>query len=69
MGKYLLEMFSVSLLLTLALELPIAWCFGLRHKKEMLLVVLLNVLTNCAVNEFVGVGVPDDPLWQLLSHI
>ena len=62
MGKYLLEMFSVTLLLTLALELPIAWCFGLRHKKEMLLVVLLNVLTNPAAVLLHWLGIPQIPI-------
>ena len=46
MAKYLLEMFAVSLLLTLLLEVPLAWCMGLRRSKELLLVLMVNVLTN-----------------------
>ena len=62
MEKYLLEMFTVSLLVTLLLELPIAWCFGLRHKREVLLVVLVNVLTNPAAVLLHFLGVPQIPI-------
>ena len=43
---YLIRMFGVSLILTLVTELAIAFVFGLRTGKNMLLVVLVNVLTN-----------------------
>ena len=43
---YLIRMFGVSLMLTLVTELAIAFVFGLRTGKNMLLVVLVNVLTN-----------------------
>ena len=43
---YLIRMFGISLALTLATELAIAFLFGLRTRKNMLLVVLVNVLTN-----------------------
>lgn len=47
MRDYLLEMFLVSLLLTIAVELAVAIvCFAIRGKNKILLVTLVNVLTN-----------------------
>lgn len=47
MRDYLLEMFLVSLLLTIAVELAVAFvCFAIRGKNKILLVTLVNVLTN-----------------------
>ena len=46
MGVYLVEMFGISLTLTLAIELPAAAVCGMRTKKGLLLVGLVNVLTN-----------------------
>lgn len=43
---YLICMFGISLALTLVTELAIAFLFGLRTRKNVLLVVLVNVLTN-----------------------
>ncbi|MBD5529983.1 MAG: hypothetical protein HDR02_16525 [Lachnospiraceae bacterium] len=43
---YLIRMFGISLALTLATELAIAFLFGLRTRKNVLLVVLVNMLTN-----------------------
>lgn len=43
---YLVRMFGISLMLTLAIELAIAFLFGMRTGKGMLLVVLVNVFTN-----------------------
>ncbi len=43
---YLIEMFGVSLLLTLLIEGIVSRLFGLCRKREMLLVILINVLTN-----------------------
>ena len=48
MTKYLLEMFAVSLAMTLLIELPISRVMGMRGRKLLLLVVLVNVLTNPA---------------------
>lgn len=45
---YLIRMFGVSLMLTLAAELAIAFVVGVRTRKNLLLVVLVNVLTNPA---------------------
>ena len=62
MAKYLLEMFSVSLILTFLLELPIVWCFGLRRWKEILLVILINILTNPAAVLLHWLGIPQLPI-------
>ena len=35
-----------SLLLTLAVELPVAWLLGFRSRRELLAVTLVNVVTN-----------------------
>lgn len=43
---YLIEMFGVSLLLTLIIEGVITGLWGLRSSKAIVLVVLINVLTN-----------------------
>lgn len=62
MGKYLLEMFAISLVLTLLFELPVAWCFGMRHRKEILLTVLVNILTNPAAVLLHWLGIPQIPI-------
>lgn len=46
MAGYLIRMFGVSLALTVVIELAVAWLFGMRMRKYMLLVALVNVLTN-----------------------
>lgn len=48
MGSYLLQMFGISLLLTLLIEWLVALLWGLRGKKEFLLVTLVNIVTNPA---------------------
>lgn len=48
MGVYLLKMFGISLLLTLLLECLFAFVWGLRRKKDFLLVTLVNIVTNPA---------------------
>lgn len=53
-----LEMFGVSLLLTLILEIPIAFCFGIRGRKGVLLVILVNILTNPAAVLLCRLGAP-----------
>lgn len=42
------NMFAVSLILTIIIECSLARVWGLRTKKEMLLVLLVNILTNPA---------------------
>lgn len=46
MGSYVLQMFGVSLLLTLFIEWFLGFLWGLRGKKEFLLVTLVNIVTN-----------------------
>ncbi len=41
-----LTIFIKPLLLTLFFEVGAAWCLGIRHRKDLLLVVLVNILTN-----------------------
>ncbi len=48
MAGFFLEMFGISLGLTLAVELPICWALGLRRRRGVLLAVLVNILTNPA---------------------
>ena len=62
MGRYLLEMFGISLLLTLALELPAAYCFGYRSIRKLLLVLLVNVLTNPAAVLLHWLGIAQLPI-------
>ena len=59
----ILTLFGVSLGLTLVFELAFAFCFGLRSGGELLLVVLVNVLTNpAAVWLHWCFGIPQIPL-------
>lgn len=62
MTSYLLEMFGISLALTLILELPIGFCFGYRSRKILLLVALVNVLTNPVAVLLNWLGVPQIPI-------
>ena len=62
MTAYLLEMFAVSLMLTLVLELTAGFCFGYRSKKLLLLVLLVNILTNPAAALLHWLGVPQIPV-------
>ena len=48
MGNYLLQMFGISLLLTLLIEWLVAFLWGIRGKKGLLLVTLVNIVTNPA---------------------
>ena len=62
MEKYLLEMFAVSLIMTLLVEIPISRVMGLRGNKHLLLLVLVNVLTNPAAVLLHWLGVPQIPI-------
>lgn len=42
----IISMFAISLVLTLIIESAVARVWGLKTKKEMLLVLLVNILTN-----------------------
>ena len=55
-------MYGISLLLTLLLELSIARCMGIRGRKYILLVVLVNVLTNPAAVLLHWLGLPQIPI-------
>ena len=59
---YLVKMFGISLALTLALELPLARMLGLRGRKHLLLVLLVNVLTNPAAVLLHYLGMPQLPV-------
>ncbi|MBQ8821295.1 MAG: hypothetical protein IJZ82_01500 [Lachnospiraceae bacterium] len=48
MGTYLLQMFGGSLLLTVFIEGLVGFLWGLRGKKNFILVILINFLTNPA---------------------
>ena len=43
---YLIEMFGVSLLLTLIIEFAVAWLFRIPFGREWLPILLVNILTN-----------------------
>ena len=62
MRSYLLEMFGISLALTLLLELPVGYCFGYRNRKLLFLVCLVNVLTNPAAVLLHWLGFPQIPI-------
>ena len=49
MNRELLFALALSLVLTLALEIGFFLLIGKRHKKDLLLVVLVNVITNPVV--------------------
>lgn len=56
-------MFGVSLGLTLVIEGIVGLCFGLRSREQIILLVLVNVLTNpAAVWLHNAVGVPQIPI-------
>lgn len=60
--RYLLEMFSVSLVLTWLIELTVAAVMGLRDGKSVLLVLLVNLLTNPAAVLLCHLGIPQLPV-------
>lgn len=53
--------FALSLLLTLLIELPIAYLWGLR-KKQLLAVVIANVMTNPLAVALHLLGIPQLPI-------
>lgn len=60
--RYLLKMFLISLGLTWLIELTVAAFLGLRDKKSMLLVLLVNLLTNPAAVLICHLGIPELPV-------
>jgi len=68
MTAYFLEMFGVSLGLTLLLELPVGFCMGMRKGKYLALMVLVNILTNPAAVMICWLG-GVEPLVELVVVI
>ena len=60
--RFYLEGLAVSLLLTLLLEFPAAWCFGLRNRRRIAVFLLVNLLTNPAAVLLHFVGIPQIPI-------
>lgn len=58
---YLIRMFGVSLALTLAIELPVAFLWGLRGR-QLAVVALANVMTNPLAVALSWVGLPQIPI-------
>lgn len=58
MTGYVFEMFGISLALTLLLELLTGYCLGMRHKRQILLLILVNILTNPAAVLLCWYGMP-----------
>ena len=61
MESYLFEMLGISLLLTLALELPISFLMGI-HQQNLLLILLVNILTNPAAVLLYWLDFPQIPI-------
>lgn len=62
MEKYLFEMFAVSLGLTLVIELGACLLLGMRIKRQILLVTMVNILTNPAAVLLCWLGAPQVPV-------
>ncbi|MDY3985387.1 hypothetical protein [Dysosmobacter sp.] len=58
-----LSAFALSLGLTLLLELPVAWLWGLHSRHDLTVAVLVNVLTNPAVVLLNGLLSALGPWW------
>lgn len=59
---YLAELFGVSLGLTIALELPVGVLFGMGSRKNLFLMILVNILTNPAAVLLHSLGCPQIPI-------
>ena len=55
-------MFGISLGLTLLIELPVGFAMGMRGKKHILLMILVNILTNPAAVLLCWLGVAQIPV-------
>lgn len=62
MTGYLLKMFGYSLGLTLLMELPLGIFMGMRGRKSLLLMILVNLLTNPAAVFVCWLGLPQLPV-------
>ena len=47
---------ALALLLTIVVEGIVAWLFGLRTKRELLTIALINVITNPLLNYLIAVN-------------
>lgn len=57
----MIEIFALSLGLTLMIEVPIAWAWGLRGR-ELLTVLIANVMTNPLAVALHLTGIPQLPI-------
>lgn len=61
--SYIIIMYGLSFLLTLVIELPICYTWGLRSRDKLELAFLVNLLTNpAAVFLHTSVGIPQIPV-------
>jgi hypothetical protein len=51
-----LGLFILALVLTILIEAGVAWLFGLRKKRELTVIILVNVITNPLLNYLVLVN-------------
>lgn len=58
----LCEMFVISLALTLGIELAVGYAMGMRCRDQVLLLVLVNFLTNPAAVLVNWLGIPQIPI-------
>lgn len=66
----MLKSLALSLGLTLLLELPGAWLLGIRKKQDLLLVALVNIVTNPTVVLILNlVRLQTLPPWYLIAAL
>ena len=51
-----LKFSALALVLTIIIESAVAWLFGLRSRRELLTIVLINVITNPLLNYLIAVN-------------
>ena len=68
--SYIIIMYGLSFLLTLLIELPICYAWGLRSRDKIELAFLVNLLTNpAAVWLHTSAGIPQIPVEILVVLI
>lgn len=68
--SYILLLYGLSFGLTLLIEYPVCYLFGLRNRNQLELVFLVNLLTNpAAVWLHTSVGIPQIPVEILVVII
>ena len=60
--REIVEMFAVSFALTLLIEFAVFLCFGLRSRRCLKLLLLVNLLTNPAAVLLHWLGIPQIPI-------